>query len=57
VIHFYWQVKSDVHIPLEYAAIMAILLGWRLYVWFSERGRKPAQGAPARKEPTTVAAS
>jgi sulfoxide reductase heme-binding subunit YedZ len=57
VIHFYWQVKSDVHIPLEYAAIMAVLLGWRLYVWFSERGGKPARGAPAREEPTTVAAS
>jgi sulfoxide reductase heme-binding subunit YedZ len=57
VIHFYWLVKSDVHLPLIYAAIMAVLLGWRLYVWFSDRGRKPAPGAPARKEPTTVAAS
>jgi sulfoxide reductase heme-binding subunit YedZ len=57
VIHFYWQVKSDVHVPLEYAAIVAVLLGWRLYVWFSDRGRKPARGAPARKEPTTVTAS
>ena len=57
VIHFYWLVKSDVHLPLLYAAIMAVLLGWRLFAWFSDRGRKPARGAPARKEPTTVAAS
>jgi sulfoxide reductase heme-binding subunit YedZ len=57
VIHFYWLVKSDVHIPLEYAAVMAVLLGWRLFVWFSDRGRRPARGSPARKEPTTVAAS
>jgi sulfoxide reductase heme-binding subunit YedZ len=57
VIHFYWLVKSDIHLPLEYAAIMAVLLGWRVYDWYSNRGRKPEPGAPARKEPTTVAAS
>src|SRR6266850_5764110 len=56
VIHFYWLVKSDVHLPLLYAAIMAVLLGWRLFAWFSDRGRRPARGAPARKEPATVAA-
>jgi hypothetical protein len=50
-------VKSDVHLPLIYAGIMAALLGWRLFAWFSDRGRKPARGAPARKEPSTVAAS
>jgi len=57
VIHFYWLVKSDVHLPLIYAGIMAVLLGWRLFVWFSDRGRKPARGTPARKEPSTVTAS
>jgi len=57
VIHFYWLVKSDVHLPLIYAGIMAVLLGWRVYVWFSDRGRKPARGAPVRKAPSTVAAS
>ena len=40
-----------------YAAIMAVLLGWRVFAWFSDRGRKPARGTPVRKEPTTVAAS
>ena len=57
VIHFYWLVKSDVHLPLIYAGIMAILLGWRVFAWFSDRGRKPAQGAPLRKEPSTITAS
>jgi sulfoxide reductase heme-binding subunit YedZ len=57
VIHFYWLVKSDVHLPLIYAGIMAVLLGWRVFAWFSDRRRKPARGAPASKEPTTVAAS
>jgi len=57
VIHFYWLVKSDVHLPLIYAAIMAVLLGWRVFAWFSDRGRKSARGTPVRKEPTTVVAS
>jgi sulfoxide reductase heme-binding subunit YedZ len=29
--HYYWQVKSDVREPLVYAAILAVLLGYRLY--------------------------
>lgn len=38
--HFYWQVKRDVTEPLIYAAIVALLLGWRL--WHRRRGRPPA---------------
>jgi sulfoxide reductase heme-binding subunit YedZ len=30
VLHFWWLVKSDVREPALYAAILAILLGWRL---------------------------
>jgi methionine sulfoxide reductase heme-binding subunit len=30
VIHYYWLVKSDVREPLMYAAILAVLLLWRL---------------------------
>jgi len=29
-VHFWWQVKADVREPLVYAAIAALLLGWRL---------------------------
>jgi|JRYD01.1.fsa_nt_gb sulfoxide reductase heme-binding subunit YedZ len=39
--HFYWQVKRDVTEPLIYAAIVAMLLGWRL--WHRRR-----RGGPAR---------
>jgi sulfoxide reductase heme-binding subunit YedZ len=37
--HYYWQVKRDVREPLIYAAILAILLGYRLVR--QARQRKP----------------
>lgn len=30
VVHYYWLVKSDVRKPLLFAAIVALLLGWRI---------------------------
>jgi methionine sulfoxide reductase heme-binding subunit len=33
VIHYWWLVKADIHKPLEYAAILAVLLGYRIAVW------------------------
>ncbi|HEY7752360.1 MAG TPA: protein-methionine-sulfoxide reductase heme-binding subunit MsrQ [Steroidobacteraceae bacterium] len=29
-VHFWWQVKADIREPLFYAAVAALLLGWRL---------------------------
>jgi sulfoxide reductase heme-binding subunit YedZ len=29
--HYYWQVKADIREPLIYAAIVAVLLGWRVW--------------------------
>ena len=29
--HYYWQVKADVREPLIYAAIVGVLLGWRIW--------------------------
>ena len=43
VLHFWWVVKSDVREPLLYAAILAVLLGWRLV-----RRRQRSARAPAR---------
>ena len=37
--HYWWQVKQDIAEPLVYAAIVAMLLGLRVY-W---RSRKPAR--------------
>jgi sulfoxide reductase heme-binding subunit YedZ len=54
VIHYLWLVKSDIHIPLEYAAIMAILLGWRVYSWYYGPARRVPASVATRKERTTV---
>ena len=53
VIHFYWQVKSDVRKPLEYGAIVAVLLAWRVWSWFAGR---PKPGAARMKHEEAVTA-
>ncbi len=43
VIHFLWLVKSDLREPLLYAAVLAVLLGLRLWFWrVRSRSSKPA---------------
>ena len=38
VIHFYWLVKADISRPAQYGAVLALLLGFRLFVkWRSDR--------------------
>ena len=45
--HYWWQVKKDIREPLIYAAILAVLLGIRLWYWHKKgiqtrvRGLKP----------------
>ena len=50
VIHFYMMVKADVREPLVYAAIVAVLLGFRIVVAARRRlakGRAPQVPAPS----------
>ena len=55
VVHYYCLVKSDVCKPLQYAAIVAILLAWRIVSWFNGRRHgADARGAIRREEPTTA---
>jgi methionine sulfoxide reductase heme-binding subunit len=33
VIHYWWLVKADIHLPFEYGVVLAVLLGYRIAVW------------------------
>jgi sulfoxide reductase heme-binding subunit YedZ len=37
VIHYIWLVKADLKKPLEYAAVLAVLMLYRLVAWISSR--------------------
>ncbi|MGH9712556.1 MAG: sulfite oxidase heme-binding subunit YedZ [Candidatus Acidiferrales bacterium] len=54
VIHYYWLVKSDVRKPLQYAAMVGVLLAWRLGSWISGRGQRIATGSAPHTEITTA---
>ncbi|MGH9748236.1 MAG: sulfite oxidase heme-binding subunit YedZ [Candidatus Acidiferrales bacterium] len=55
VIHYYWLVKSDVRKPLQYAAIVAMLLAWRIVSWLNNRRQNAGvAGALRSEEPTTA---
>jgi len=43
VIHYIWLVKADLRKPLEYAALLAVLLLYRVVAWVTSttRSRKP----------------
>ena len=43
--HYYWQVKADVREPLIYAAILAVLLGYR--AWKSARRTRSSRSVAA----------
>ncbi len=54
VIHYYWLVKSAVLRPLTYAAIVAVLLLWRLGDWFIRRSRTIAAAPKTQRAPANT---
>ncbi|WP_297573056.1 sulfite oxidase heme-binding subunit YedZ [uncultured Deefgea sp.] len=45
VVHYLWLVKADLTTPAIYAAVLAVLLGWRvLRYWRGRRDQAPANG-------------
>ncbi len=50
VIHYLWLVKADIREPLEYGAILALLLAYRVVVWARPLMKKPI--SPVRIEAT-----
>ena len=53
VIHYVWLVKADIREPLEYGAILALLLGYRVVMWI-RLIRKPGNVSPARRAPVVA---
>jgi methionine sulfoxide reductase heme-binding subunit len=47
VIHFYWLVKSDIRRPAQYAAVLALLLGYRLVARWLQPSWSRISRAPA----------
>jgi len=33
IVHFTWAMKKDIHRPIEYGVVLAVLLGYRVVVW------------------------
>lgn len=55
VIHYAWLVKSDEHKPLQYAAMVGVLLLWRIGVWMRKRWQqRAATHSVHSEEPTTA---
>lgn len=56
VIHYLWLVKADKHKPLEYGAVLAILLGYRVAVWIRSSVRDRNSGSLAGRPSETTSA-
>jgi methionine sulfoxide reductase heme-binding subunit len=51
VLHFWWKVKADTRQPSIYAAILAVLLAYRLLHWSRQKQLRPAGFRPKAREP------
>jgi sulfoxide reductase heme-binding subunit YedZ len=54
VIHYIWLVKADLKDPLEYAAVLGVLLLYRVGAWLVSRSHAKVDG---RSEATPLRAS
>ncbi len=56
VVHYAWLVKADLSKPIEYGAVLGILLAYRVGVWMSEKASEKRKQsvipAPARSRAT-----
>ena len=44
VVHFWWLVKADTRRPMIFAAILIVLLGYRLGIWWKKRSAERHAG-------------
>jgi sulfoxide reductase heme-binding subunit YedZ len=45
VLHFFWKVKSDTTVPVRFAVVIAILLGYRVVAAAMKQSKQPAKQA------------
>lgn len=45
VLHFFWKVKSDTTVPVRFAVVIAILLGYRVIAAVMKQSKQPAKQA------------
>jgi sulfoxide reductase heme-binding subunit YedZ len=45
VVHFFWKVKSDITVPMRFAVVVAILLGYRVIAAALKQSKQPAKQA------------
>jgi sulfoxide reductase heme-binding subunit YedZ len=50
VIHYYWLVKSDETVPLRFAAVVSVLLGYRLIHYGLQRRQQAAAAKRSARE-------
>ncbi len=50
VIHYYWLVKSDETVPLRFAAVVSVLLGYRVIHYALQRRRQAAAAKRSARE-------
>lgn len=58
VVHYYWLVKKDIRVPVIYAAILSVLLLYRVIAWVADRrpDRRRSEKPNARVARTAVPA-
>ena len=56
VIHYYWLVKIDETVPFRFAAVVAVLLGYRVVVYFVDKRNKPSSAGKATTSVKTAPA-
>ncbi len=54
VIHYIWLVKADLRKPLEYAAVLGVLLVYRLVAWLAGRKTAPVRVGDTQAQLTVL---
>jgi sulfoxide reductase heme-binding subunit YedZ len=54
VVHFYWLVKADIRRPVQYGAVLAVLLGFRLAFKLAPAIRTWRSSSPKRPIRNTI---